>query len=389
MSTLFISYAHADRDAVSRLRSDLEANRHTVLIDERDFDCGDSLSEVIRDGIRKADYVVFALSQSSSGRKWVEHEFQISLAKEGSQGRKVILPVRLDSDVRMPNFLCDRIVVDLWGGKYPEGLHRLLKAIEVAANDEAGGMALIPEGAFVMGTTEDEKRYLRTHLLVNRREWEWEGPAHEVWLHAYRIDITPVTNEAFRRFVDVSGYKVRGNWIPCQSGSRDHYPAVDLSWLDAHEYARYHGKRLPTEAEWEKAARGTDARYWPWGNAFMSKNANSRLVSTGVSAVGAFPDGRSPYGVMDMAGNVWEWCSDWYKPGGYDITRTIAAPGMALPVSIHAGVRNPVGPADGSRKVIRGGSYEEGPEWLRCATRGVADPNTWQPNLGFRCAKDV
>jgi eukaryotic-like serine/threonine-protein kinase len=204
-----------------------------------------------------------------------------------------------------------------------------------------------------------------------------EQPVHTVFLDAFWIDRTEITNRMYNLCV-----KAGECGRPYTPGSNTHnyyydnpqyanYPVVDLRWTSAEKYCAWAGMRLPTEAEWEKAARGTDERTYPWGNA----NPNNSLLNfnnpTGdTEIVGKFVNGASPYGALDMAGNVMEWVADWYDAGYYAVS-----PDM-----------NPKGPADGQNKVLRGGSWFSDLYSVRSADRAYNIPSYRNLVVGFRCA---
>jgi formylglycine-generating enzyme required for sulfatase activity len=223
-----------------------------------------------------------------------------------------------------------------------------------------------------------------------------EQPERLVLLDAFFIDRHEVTNEAYLLFVSGTGHRMPENVNPASTLWKDRtpipgierHPVVNVSWTDASAYCRWAGKRLPTEAEWEKAARGTDQRIYPWGNDAPSpQRANYGKTTWNNHAalvpVGQLEDGKSPYGIYDLAGNVWEWVSDWYDPDYYTTYYTTSP------------VRNPAGPETGKYKVLRGGSWDLAPENLRSAHRdfnvsSTADydsPAYRNFNSGFRCAK--
>jgi formylglycine-generating enzyme required for sulfatase activity len=160
---------------------------------------------------------------------------------------------------------------------------------------------------------------------------------------------------------------VRGSYYG--NAQFDNYPVIWVSWNDAKAYCGWVGRRLPTEAEWEKAALGTDGRQYPWGNTWSAEKLNSREKGPGdTTAVGTYLTGASPYGALDMAGNVWEWVADWYGP--YDSSQ----------------VTNPTGPQSGITRAVRGGSYLDEYGYIRTKYRIDYVPDATWVVMGFRCA---
>jgi formylglycine-generating enzyme required for sulfatase activity len=227
----------------------------------------------------------------------------------------------------------------------------------------------VPAGEFLMGSPG-------SNVLANNDE----KPQHSVYLDAYWIDQTEVTNAMYARCVNAGACQPPAS---TQSKARekyygdstyDDYPVIYVSWNDAKAYCGWAGRRLPTEAEWEKAARGTDGRVYPWGNQYPSltlanyKSVESNQVDT--SEVGHYPAGASPYGALDMAGNVWEWVNDWYGANYYTLS----------PAS------NPPGPATGTERVLRGSSWEAGDWALRTVNRSHSELVSSLEGVGFRCA---
>jgi len=247
-----------------------------------------------------------------------------------------------------------------WEGKFSLRTKEKRKLqIVLEAEQGLGDMVYIPAGKFIMGSVAG---------------YADEQPEHEVYLDAYYIDKYEVTNAQYRRFCRATGHR-RTPYPASRNLGGDNQPVVGVSWYDAWEYCRWAGKRLPTEAEWEKAARGTDGRTYPWGNTWHSDYCNSGEAGLGkTTPVGSFPQGASPYGVMDMAGNVWEWCFDYYDPNFY-----------SQPEARH----NPAGPPQGSFRVLRGGSWYDMPVNVRTTTRRGDNPNVRLSNIGFRCAKSA
>ena len=218
-------------------------------------------------------------------------------------------------------------------------------------------MVLIPAGSFLMGIDGND---------LDQR------PQHEVYLDAYWMDLTEVTNTQYLACVDAGGCKPPGEAQYYREQALGSHPVAYVTWQDARDFCQWAGKRLPTEAEWEKAARGTDGRIFPWGNT----PANERLANyddnvNKTTPVGSYTAGASPYGLLDMAGNVWEWVNDWYS---IDYYRTSVR-------------ENPAGPDQGDRKVLRGGSWFSLVDIvLRTHIRKKRAPEIRDYGTGFRCA---
>ncbi len=246
----------------------------------------------------------------------------------------------------------------------------LTSAQQAASMD---GMILIPAGAFVMGSTGKEGK-VGFDIGVD------ELPQHEVYLDSYHIDQFELTNLQYGRFIKATGRPAPGDpkdpeyytWADNEvPKGHERYPVVYVTWYDAEAYCQWAGKRLPTEEEWEKAARGTEGRAWPWGNQFDPSRCNVLETELGwLAQVGSFPQGVSPYGVHDLCGNVAEWTSSWYK----------AYPGNTLK-------RASFGE---QYKVCRGGAWAApaGP-YARATNRNLAQPLDYRHRtVGFRCAMD-
>lgn len=249
-------------------------------------------------------------------------------------------------------------------------------------------MVRIPAGKFLMGTTKEQAAQVVKEGGEDWKKWvEWEQPQHSVELSEYSIGKYPITNREYQAFVRDAKYNPPQGWdgdqFPAEKGS---HPVVNVSWKDADSYCKWlsekSGKnyRLPTEAEWEKAARGEDGRAYPWGNEFDSKKANTSESKIGdTTDVGKFSNsdpalsGDSPYGCADMAGNVWEWCNDWFGENEYKQRQASA-------------VKDPQGPKEGQDRVLRGGSFVNYHWFARCAFRSWNYPNYSSNSRGFRVA---
>lgn len=232
-------------------------------------------------------------------------------------------------------------------------------------------MVYIPEGWFIMGSSEKDGRVGMTVGID-------EFPQHKVYLSGFYMDRYEVTVADFRRFIQTTGriaprIWADEEWVRIYPVPKDDHPMNGVSWYDANDYCQWVGKRLPSEEEWEKAARGTDGRQWPWGNEPNHPDrvkANTQEAGVGWTAsVESYPGGVSPYGIYNMTGNVMEWTSSWYKP----------YPGSSLQ-------RDAFGE---KYKVLRGGSWENPAVPLgRSAYRQSVAPKWDHPGHGFRCAMD-
>jgi len=232
------------------------------------------------------------------------------------------------------------------------------------------GMVTVPAGWFLMGSD----------LKLDRAAGPQELPQHRVFLDLFEIDIYEVSNVDYLRFVLATGMDWPKFWRenPFPEKAALH-PVINVSWNEADAYCRWAGKRLPTEAEWEKAARGEDGRLFPWGNepaGWIKSNIAHPGSKRGfkyppLANVNRYDRGVSPYGVRQMAGNVSEWVSDWFDPEYYRREEN----------------RNPTGPRQGEDKVFRGGSWNEDPEVARSAGRNAGAPDRRSYLTGFRCAR--
>ncbi len=221
-------------------------------------------------------------------------------------------------------------------------------------------MVLVPAGKFTRGSMlgDDEK------------------PVRQIYLNAFYMDKFEVTVGQYARYLEATEMEEPPDWSTMNQMQHQRRPVVNVSWEDAVNYCKWAGKRLPTEAEWEKAARGTDGRIYPWGNEAPTRlHANYGRKDWGdhlaLAPIGSFEAGKSPYGIYDMAGNAWEWVFDWYDLDSYK----------------NGPEKNPIGPAKGKEKVVRGGSWLYVSEFLRSAHRFNAQPMNRHFGYGFRCAK--
>lgn len=223
----------------------------------------------------------------------------------------------------------------------------------------------VPAGDFLMGSAASDPN-----------AYAGESPLHQVYLKDFWIDRTEVTNARYARCVQAAACQPP---VRTTSYTRDayygnpeyaDYPVIFVTWDDAAAYCQWAGGRLPTEAQWEKTARGADGRPYPWGAIAPDRNLLNFNVQVGdTTQVGRYPAGASPYGALDMLGNVWEWVADWYDPDYYG----------------QSPQQDPLGPDHGMGRVMKGGSWNVTPQTARAAVRGRRTPDYAYDNVGFRC----
>jgi len=292
--------------------------------------------------------------------------------------------------------------------------NHLVEPVDTLVRETDGmTMVYVPAGEFIMGN--DGTQWVWNGRIESSdlgiQIYTDESPAHAVYLDAYWIDQTEVTVSMFSTFVEETGYQTtaeRDGWgSPWTEGpiedewpqveginwkhpdgldsiAQENHPVVQVSWDDAAAYCYWAGGMLPTEAQWEKAARGTDNRWWPWGDVFDTAAGNFCGQSCPVlryqaanmddgfpltAPVGSFPSGASPYGALDMAGNVWEWTADWYSEDTY----------------CESFADNPTGPSFGMERVQRGGAWIDNQSWVRTTVRHSTPGWVRCNDLGFRC----
>ena len=224
-------------------------------------------------------------------------------------------------------------------------------------------MVLIPAGEFAMGSDRGQ---------------DDEQPVHRALLSAFYLDAYEVTVSRYAEFLATQKPDPPFKWNEATSGSHENKPVIGINWYDARDYCRWVGKRLPTEAQWEMAARGNEGRIYPWGNVHPTKgHANAGQIKwrgyETLTNVGQFELGKTPNGVYDLAGNLWEWVADWYDSAYYQFSPR----------------ENPTGPSAGPLRVLRGGAWNNDSKSIRSANRAGYAPDARRNDLGFRCAKDA
>jgi len=389
---VFLCHSKDDKPKVRELYRHLVADGIDAWLDEEKLMPGQEWDLEIRKAVRESDVVVVCLSNGSvtkAGYVQKEIRFALDVADEQPEGAIYLVPAKLE-DCQVPARVSKWQWVSLFESK---GYEKLKLSLNLRANAVGASisyfiepqMVRIPAGKFLMGSTYMQAQRVIEEESGSSEDWknwvEWEQPQHAVEISEYFIGKYPITNREYQVFVrgatQKSPYGWDGDQFPADKG--DH-PVVYVSWGDAIAYCEWLSKksgkqyRLPTEAEWEKAARGEDGRIYPWGNDFDPQKANTSESMIGDSSnVGQFsPQGDSPYGCSDMAGNIWEWSNDWFDEKEYKNRKD--------------GIQDPQGPQKGTWRSLRGGSFFYNCRSARCTLRNWYDSSARDDDFGFRVA---
>ncbi len=258
--------------------------------------------------------------------------------------------------------------------KIPSGLFLIFLSFgslsSASSTIQPSEMITIPAGEFTMGSSNQDIEWAAQQFFSESLDYyKDETPAHKRSLPKFEIDKTEVTLAQYSHYLEKTG-KQKPKFFDDERFNQSSKPVVGVTWQEANDYCIFFGKQLPTEAQWEKAARGPKVNYYPWGNEPLNTHANVRGKKDGfryTAPVGSYKDGASVYGVLDLAGNAWEWTADWYQPH----------PGNTIHNDLYGK----------TYKVIKGGSWFSNLDLARVSVRGKNLPNRRQNYIGFRCVK--
>ena len=391
---IFLSYASQDRAQAEPIRLALAAQGHDVFFDRESLPPGDAFDARIRQGIERSHLFIILLSPDTvDAGSYTLTEIDIARETWANPGGHVLpvlirpmplatIPAYLkavtlfETDGNLAAAVSDRVHKIALARRHALLRNRVLPLfaltlIGIAAwaywkyvgntkGKDGSPAVLIVGGNFMMGDDET-------------------SPLRDVYVDAFYLDTFEITTSRYAKFFTVSGSLSPPDFWGEVDLQRDgDLPVIGVNWYDADAYCKWAGRRLPTEAEWEKAARSTDGRRYPWGSEPPTlEQANFGKTSehpyrNGVARIGARAAGRSAAGIYDLAGNVAEWTSDWFAEG-FDRSNS----------------RNPKGPQSSDGKVVRGGGWDEPAERLQSALRFHATPDTHSDDIGFRCARDA
>jgi len=390
---IFLSYASQDAEAAKSIYFALRDQSHRVFYDRADLPAGDEFHNRIRAAIEASQLLIFLISANAvdAGSYTLT---ELDIAEKASVkllpvalGKLAVeqLPATLkavtflETDGNLPATVAAavyRIAAD-WR-------RRRIKRMIATAAVVAAACAALYYGLKGQAKNQLVGKDGAPAVMIPAGTFIWgddsESPRRELFVDAFYMDKHEVTVARYGDFLKATGNaKPPEEWDTADLKIHAGLPVVGVDWQDANSYCQWAGRRLPTDAEWERAARGTDERKYPWGNelpsaerARFAKNHQHPVYQDGVAAVGAHPKGASPFGIDDLSGNAWEWVADWFTE--------------SFP---RADRRNPKGPASGNDKVLRGGGWYDPPERLTSTKRMHAPPEHRDDSVGFRCASAV
>ncbi len=392
---IFLSYASEDRASADAIRLALQGE-HDVFFDREDLPPGGEYHARIRRGIEESDLVIFLVSPKTlDAGSYTLNEIAIAEKKWPSADGRV-LPVLLErvNAKELPAYLASVTFLETPGNlpaAVADAVYRIARerrgkrlrtmlpiAVICALAAAAAVWYWAGRGDSPMRTGSDGAPAVRVPGGNFTFGDDEVSPLRQLYVDPFYIDRFEVTTARYAKYLESTASPIKpDHWDEIAGERRDELPVIGVSWNEANAYCRWAGRRLPTEAEWEKAARGADARTYPWGEAAPTVNHANYLNTApapyegALAPVGAHPQGQSPHGVDDLAGNASEWVADWFS-------ESFATDD----------VYNPRGPSEGEKKVIRGGGRYDPAERLRAAARQFASPDTRSDDIGFRCASD-
>jgi len=424
---VFLSYASQDRTLARSIELALREHNYDVFFDRDDLPPGEEFHGRIRRAIEQADLIIFLISpESVDAGSYTITEVEIAeQARKNPSGRILPVIVRQTPIDSIPPYLKSVTLFETQGNlpasvslavQRIASIHRrqtiqriagafaIAAAIGIAAysslpnrsKDNSAPAALRPnesaQSADSPGTALATSHNVPSRIsgtdgapgvLVPAGKFTMgdneNSPQREIYVDSFYVDQYEVTITRFAKFLKAtSATETPLDWESANVRTNGELPVIGVDWYEASAYCKFVGRRLPSEAEWEKAARGTDSRKFPWGDESANpgranyENSSPKAYEGGLTSVGHFPLGQSPYGVDDLAGNAAEWVADWYSES-----------------FARGDVRNPKGPETGTGKVMRGGGRFDPGDRINAMKRYFASRENRDEQIGFRCARDV
>jgi formylglycine-generating enzyme required for sulfatase activity len=390
---IFLSYPSEERPVADQLRVALIGQGHDVFFDRDDLPAGGEFHSRIRQAIEQSDLMIFLLSPAAVDRgSYTINELEIA-ERTWPHAAGRILPVLLRPTelATVPDYL-KSVSFLTTDGNLPaavvDAVHRISRGRTRTWLTKGGAASLV--ALLIAGSTlywfartpaeqiqgHDGSPRLRIPAGAFTMGDDETTPRRQAYTDAFYIDMFEVTTARYARFLKGTGAGAPEGWEDTADARTAELPVVGVTWHEARAFCAWAGGRLPTEAEWEKAARGTDGRRFPWGDETPTParanfaNTSPKAYDGGLTRVGSFSAGRSPFGIHDLAGNAAEWVADWFSE--------------SVPQD---GNHNPTGPERGDKKVVRGGGRFDPAERLAASRRYFAEPDSRSEEIGFRCAR--